>query len=196
MNRGARVGVLRGMAIIAAIAAATVMSSCGARRTICDYAPSVGTIVGSAVERDGSAVTFVVESSTPGSHVPGVDIVPPPSVGSRVIVHYEKGEAQFLRTGTRYRVELWGASGGLVSGVRTANRACSGGTVRADGAAIETSLWSRSGVRRLAAVSGLILVGLLVISALGFSRRRHRQRANDVRIKEQVHDLPSGPPGA
>jgi hypothetical protein len=182
------------MAIIAAIAAATVMSSCGAPRTICDYAPSVGTIVGPAVERDGSAVTFVVESTNRGSAVPGVTLPPPPSVGSRVTVHYDKGEAQFLRIGTRYRVELWETSDGLASGVHTANRACSGGTLRADGAPIETSLWSRSGVRRWTAVSGLVFVGLLGIGAVQLSRRQRRQRANDARVNEQLHELAGGPP--
>jgi hypothetical protein len=81
-------------------------------------------------------VTFRVESAQPNRTAD-------PSVSHRLetgrlaVVHYEAHEERFLRVGERYKVKVWPIAG-FLSSVHTSDRPCSGGTVHADGAPIDT----------------------------------------------------------
>ncbi len=132
--------------ILGLLLVGSVVVSCaghsGRRHVICDFALDSGTFEGRLVTRTGPGVTFMVERVHPnvaavrtGSRVP--------VAGRQVVVHYDAGNEQLLRVGRRYKVKVWWLGDAqsrlrFVSGVHVANRPCSGGTVYADGSAIET----------------------------------------------------------
>jgi len=84
--------------------------------------------------------TFRVASVRPGAppterHVP--------VAGRRIAVHYENGDERFLKVGGDYRVKVWWlgetpATSHFLSSVHTDAHVCSGGTIHADGAPIDT----------------------------------------------------------
>jgi hypothetical protein len=125
--------------VVGALAATTLVASCSTTgtttpRVMCDYAQDSGTFVGRLVGRHGSSVTYRVEAVRPSE---GAAALPQPVRGTLVVVHYEAHEEQFLHAGERYSVRVWPING-FFSGVHTADRPCSGGTVHADGTAIDT----------------------------------------------------------
>ena len=90
-------------------------------------------------------------------------------------MHYDEGGAGFLRVGRRYQVMAWWLSDHLFSGVHTANPVCSGGTVYADGSAIDTSLWRRAAIRTLVYASSVIVLAGAA-SLILFRRARSKRR--------------------
>jgi hypothetical protein len=162
--------------VVGVLAATTPVGSCSSstRRVICDYAQDSGTFVGRLVGRHGSSVAYRVEAVQPSE---GAAALPQPVRGTLVVVHYEAHEEQFLHAGERYSVRVWPING-FFSGVHTANRPCSGGTVHADGTAIDTALSHQSRARHIlfSFAAALAVVGLFV--AAWALRRRRRQRKN------------------
>ena len=176
---------MRRLAAFALVLTPLAVAGCGPGRVDCSLAPRADVIVGTAVARRGSTVTFVVASvrRNPDAVTTSGFGGPRLRTGERIAVRYDQGSAQFLRIGSRYQVYLWWASGSFWSEVHTANHACSGGTVYANGAAIDTSLWSRSWVRNTTFVFALIVaIGLAVAAAWAFRRgRRRRARRHGLR---------------
>ena len=134
------------LSLLGVLVAGSSLVSCdsrgGPRRVICDYAQDSGTFEGRLVTLDGPGVTFMVERVDPNVAAAriGKRI---PVAGKRVVVHYDRGNEQFLHRGRQYKVRVWwvGESQSRLrffSGVHVANQPCSGGTVYADGSPIET----------------------------------------------------------
>src|SRR5438477_4349753 len=157
---------------------ALMATSCGDPEAKCAEVPRTE-FVGRVVERHGDRVEYVIESMVPLATRP-LDGTPALTAGQRVEIHYDSGidhTAQFLHRGTRYRVETWWWHNAFRSDIRTADRACSDATTYVDGSSINTSLWARSSVRRVAYV---LLVGLIVAITLvvrNTYRLRRRRRA-------------------
>ena len=170
---------MRRLAAFALVLTPLVVTACGPGPVDCTLAPRADVIVGTTVTRRGSTVTFAVASvrrnpdadTNPGFGGPRL------RTGEQIAVRYDQGSAQYLRIGSRYRAYLWWASGSFWSEVHTANHACSGGTVYTNGAAIDTSLWSRSWVRNTTFVFVLIVAILLAGAGTWAYRRRQRRRA-------------------
>ena len=166
---------LKAALVVGVLAAATLVSSCdNTGRVICDYAQDSGTFAGRLVERHGSSLTYRVEALQPSE---GAAALPQPVRGTLVVVHYENHEEQFLHVGQRYSVKVWPIRH-YYSGVHTANRPCSGGTLHADGTAIDTSLLHQPHTLRvfLNVVTALAVVGVFVTAWA--MRKRRRQRKN------------------
>lgn len=161
-------------AVIAAVALALVAGACS-QSVKCSMVPPDAVFTGVVHAKRGALVDFVVETverhdtSNPSHQAPRV------SVGDTVRVRYEAGTAQFLHVGERYDVRAIWLDGHFNSDVHTADRPCSGATTRADGRPIDTSLWHRAAVRRVAYV-GTALVAVIAIVAFAISRGRRRRR--------------------
>lgn len=164
------------LALLGLLLAATLVSSCVTQRVKCSMAPDAGSFVGSVVEIHGSAVTFRVETVQRNTSAIAAEF-PRPVEGHHVVVHYQDHDEQFLHVGERYSVKVWPING-FSSSVHTANHACSGGTVHADGTAIDTSLLRQPHARRvfLVSVAALAVVGLF--AAAWMLRKRRRQTKN------------------
>jgi uncharacterized protein YcfL len=139
MHRHLRASVLV-VVLLALVMLAGCSSSGGRPRVICDYAQDSGTFDGPLLSLSGSAATFRVDRVHTN---PNARRLPKPTAGKTVVVHYDLGDEQFLRVGKRYTVKVtWvggtSATRQFVSGVHTADHVCSGGTVYADGSAIDT----------------------------------------------------------
>lgn len=176
------------LSLLGVLGAGSLVVSCdspdGQRRVICDYAQDSGTFEGRLVTLDGPGVTFMIERVHPnvaatrsGRHIP--------PVGKPVVVHYDNGDEKFLHRGRRYKVQVWWIDESqsrlrFVSGVRVADRPCSGGTIYANGSAIDTAILTRSSTRHTFVVvaAGLISIGAL---AAGLALRKRRRQARNVR---------------
>jgi hypothetical protein len=161
-SRAARIANFIGL--VAAVAASFALGSAPRPAMALSCVPSAGIVTGRLVVLDGTNATFVVESAQPGSRD-----APPPSAGSRITIRYG-GDAQFLRVGTRYRAQLLSLGNGFGSYVHSSE--CTSGTVYADGSRIDTSLWARSSVRRIAMVFVALFAAGLVAVVLTLRRRR------------------------
>ena len=122
------------------VLAASAISACdsgpGHPRVMCDYAMDAGTFVGRVVSVRGAEATFRVESAQP-KRAADASVLHRLQKGRLAVVHYEAHEERFLRVGERYKVKVWPIAG-FLSSVHTPDRPCSGGTVHADGAPIDT----------------------------------------------------------
>jgi len=142
----------------------------------CEYDGSfdgAGSIVGTITSIHGDSAVFAAESWAP---TPGVAAPPsPPRAGATLSVKYQGDETKFLRVGRRYKVTVFVDAGSSVlsSGVHTADN-CSHGTTYSDGQAIDTSMWSRSLVRR--SVIGFIVLLVVVLAFLVWVTLRIRRR--------------------
>jgi len=167
-----RAGPVHGLAMLVVVMSAT--SCAAAPRVICDYAAIADTIVGELVARSDATATFDVTSAAPGSSS-GSRSKPPLIVnGQRIEVHYIDSQAQYLRVGRSYRVELWWLSNRFQSGVHVSSDACSTGTTYADGSAIKTS--AARARSALAIGVGIAAFVFVVAIAAVFLRRRRRHR--------------------
>jgi hypothetical protein len=169
-------------ALVAALALLIVAAACSPPRTECDYAAFADTMVGRLVARHGSTATFLIESVTPVASGPGVGSAPALAARHRVSVHYFGDQAQYLRVGRRYAVNMWWLSNQFESGVHVANDACSTGTVNANGSAINTSIWLVSWVRAAAVLVPVSVVLLAVAGAAWAIRRRRRPPVANLHI--------------
>jgi hypothetical protein len=174
IGQNRRVG-RRILAVVGLLFAATVGGgACGASGPCDGPAPGgSGTFVGRLTAVRGEHATFAVETYAPNPG--GPVLTTPPRAAASVDVRYDSDEIKFLRTGRRYSVVVFPTENGPGSGVHHADDNCSGGTVYANGSRIDTSLWSRTIVRRVL----LGFVGLLVATLvfLGWvTRRTHRAR--------------------
>jgi hypothetical protein len=133
--------------------------------------------VGKAIAKDGSTVTFTVISVEPTSTSLGVAHVNP---GEQVTVRYVQGDQRFVHPGDTYLVNAYGAGlGHLESGVQTAqecdNDAPGVGTYEADGARIDTGIFTRDGfapyVTPLVVGLGLV-IALVAIGGAVYARNR------------------------
>jgi hypothetical protein len=167
---------LRPTLLVGLLAVAAFVTGCDPGRVICDYAADSGTFVGRLVERHGSAATFLVETVQPNASALAADLSRPVE-GDHVVVHYQDHDEQFLHVGERYSVKVWPIKR-FFSSVHTANHPCSGGTVHADGIAIDTSLLHQPHALRvlLDFVAALTVVGLF--AAAWMLRKRRRQQKN------------------
>ena len=171
----------RGLAVVVGLLLASIAgTSCAGSDVECSMLPSSGTFVGTLRSIQGTSATFTVESWTPTQNDAASTPSAAPVVGASVAVQYSAKEVAFLRVGRRYSVLVYDGDGGFVSSVRHADDKCSGGTVYADGSKIDTSLWSRSIVRR--AALGFIVLLLLTLVVLAFVTRRLRDRRARVSV--------------
>ena len=168
--------------IIAAAAAACVLMSSQGPAAACSLAAPAGAVVGEVVRIDGGGADLIVEQRTPYEPTSGRSQPELPRVGARVHVAYE-GDEEFLRVGRRYSVTLRDVPKlGWFSGVHTAEEVCGGGgTVYADGAAIDTALWSRDEVRR-GAVFLAIGVGVVSVTVIGLRAYLSRRTRSTQRL--------------
>ena len=158
------------------------VASCAATpRVLCDYPATADMIVGRLLARRGVTATFEVTSVTPGASSPGSRSKPPAIVkGQRLTVRYYGSQAQYLRVGREYRVELWWLSNQFQPGVHVASDACSTGTTYADGSAINTSASTASPVRAIGV--GLLFVALVAVTTPLLRGRRRRRRRGTPRV--------------
>ena len=127
------------------------------------------TFVGEVVAIDGSTVTYRVDEVLDAP----VDLTRPTpavAVGQEAVVHYSGGDERFLDTGERYRVDVYGSSDDLRSGVHNAgectNSVSGTGTVHADGTAIDTKLLSSAGLRPYLPKLAITIVAAAAIALL------------------------------
>jgi hypothetical protein len=161
--------------VLVLFAATAFLASCSnSGRVICDYAQDAGTFVGPLVRLRGANATFFVEQVKPNSS-PAASALPRQPSRRLVVVRYEQKEQQYLHVGRRYSVRVW-AINGFFSSVHVAGHKCSGGTVYANGSAIDTSVWSRPRTRHLILV--LVSVVLLVLGGAALFARARRRRTN------------------
>jgi hypothetical protein len=181
---GALVGLV-GLAAYPGTSQANTAPSCTASVGL----PFDGTVVVKAAD----VVTFIVDRVPDPPQATAAGPAPAPgqepsdhgasgtqpdlSPGSPVVVRYDSGTAKYLRIGKRYSVSLYGPG---LDGTYTSDvgSPC-GGTVYADGRAIDTSLVSVGGIH----TGGLVAIGigvlLLSLGATGWvlrSRRRSSER--------------------
>jgi hypothetical protein len=148
----------------------------------CSCVQDSGTFDGRVVVRNGSGVTFLVESVQPNLSPSPIKVHAPPVAGHRVVVRYEHGEEQFLHIGRRYSVKVWwlGISGHpaqFLSSV-AGGQSCCGGTTHLDGTTINKSPWLQPKVCRAAFAVAVAAVGIGALTGVLALRKRGRQARN------------------
>ena len=167
--------------VVALALAPTLLGSCGAECSG-DTTGYDATIVGTLTALHPATGVFTVESAQ-SERPPGV-ATHVPSVGASVAVHYADGQEWFLRVGRRYQVGVSWNGKTFESGVRVADEPCSGGTVYANGSAIDTSRIAWLEVHHVITVVALAPVLLLAAISLWLWRRRRRRPAS-VRVDDR-----------
>jgi hypothetical protein len=164
------------MVVAGLLFASTTISSCA--HSDCSKSGTSGTVVGTLTSVSGENATFTVQSWTP---TPGVALeTATPTVGSDVVVRYSSTEIRFLHVGKHYSVLVYENGTGFDSGVHHADDNCSGGTIYANGKAIDTSLWSRTIVRR--AIIGFVVFLVVLLVFLAWVTRRSRRRRTSTTV--------------
>ncbi len=161
--------------LLGVLCAGALLTSCTPSHSKCSMAPTAGTFVGTLIERRGSTATFRVVRVVPD----GRDASPiRPEAGRLAVVRYERHEEQFLRTGDRYLVTVWPdpKGNGFFSSVHMANHDCSGGTVHADGSAIDTSLRHQPHLHHVVFAFAAVLAALALLVGAWMAGTRRRQR--------------------
>ena len=166
---------LNAAALLGTLVATSFVTSC-TPTVECSMAPDAGTFVGRVEEKHGSAVTFLVQSLQQEPAAAPAKLHSPVE-GQVVVVHYDKHQEQFLHVGQRYLVTVWWI-GHYYSGVATADIPCSGGTVHADGSAIDTALVHQPYLRSVLYKILIALAGVGLVVAAWALRQRRRQRKN------------------
>jgi hypothetical protein len=143
----------------------------------CSMAPPTATIVGSLVAKDGGSVRYRIEQLMEVQQDQGFDH------RDTLTVTYVDGDARYLEVGTRYRVSVYASSDEgppYYSGVKRAEEDCGGGgTVFADGSAIDTGL-TLLGIRVWPTAAAAAVLGALAVALVARTVRHRRNRPTEV----------------
>jgi hypothetical protein len=141
--------------------------------TSCGDGKGDAEIVGRLTSKRDATATFRVETVKAGPH-PSAN-APLPAPETSLPVYYYDGDARFLHAGQRYDAQIWWDEGRFTAHVTTAEDLCGGGgTLHADGSAIETSLLSRFDPKQVGLVMGTPVV--ILFALVIWLRRRDRRR--------------------